>query len=110
VVTPGQPGSLTASRITTWPGGIVAEIVIDEQACAFGRWSEGGSWSAWWPVADGVRDVSLVAAEGDQEPAALVSIVRWTPMPVSPIAARHHKPYKQAFYRLSASGIAPADL
>ena len=31
-------------------------------------------------------------------------------MPVSPMAARHHKPYKQAFYRLSAAGIIPVDL
>ena len=66
VVTPAQPGSLTASRITTWPGGIVAEIVIDEQAGAFGRWSQGGSWSAWWPIADGVRDASLAAADGTE--------------------------------------------
>ena len=66
VVTPAQPGSLTASRITTWPGGIVAEIVIDEQAGAFGRWFQGGSWSAWWPIADGVRDASLPAADGSE--------------------------------------------
>lgn len=31
-------------------------------------------------------------------------------MPVSPMAARHHKPYKQAFYRLSAAGIIPVNL
>ena len=42
-MTQAQPGSLTASRITTWPGGIVAEIVIDEQADAFVRWFQGGS-------------------------------------------------------------------
>ena len=31
-------------------------------------------------------------------------------MPVSPMAARHHKPYKQAFCRLTASGVSAADL
>jgi hypothetical protein len=106
-----QPGSLTASRITTWPGGVVAEVVIDEGTASFARWFGGGSWSAWWPIAEGVRDVSIAAAPWDgQRPAALVSVVAWTPMPASPIAALHHAPYKQSFYRLEASGIAPAGL
>ena len=29
---------------------------------------------------------------------------------MNPMAARHHKPYKQAFYGLSADGIIPVDL
>ena len=109
-MTRGQPGSLTASRITTWPGGIVAEVVIDEHAEAFARWFSGGRWSAWWPLAAGVRDASIAAAPDDgQEPAALVSVVAWTPMPVSPIEARQHRPYKQSFYRLTPAGIVSAD-
>ena len=42
------PGNLTASRITTWPGGIVAEVVLNERTEAFARWLGDSTWSEWW--------------------------------------------------------------
>lgn len=104
------PGSLVVSRITTLPPGIVAEVVINEQTYAFGRWFSDGTWSAWWPVATGVRDVSIAAADdSEQEPSVLVSVVQWTPMPPGGRPAAY-VPYERVFYRLSAGGIVPVDL
>lgn len=103
------PGSLTASRITTLRPGIVAEVVIDEKTDAFGRWFDGGSWSAWQLLATGVRDVSLAPLEGDAEPTVLVSVVLLTPAPLGGIPAAYVQ-YQRRFFRLSTSGVTPASL
>jgi hypothetical protein len=109
-VTPGEaPGELTASRVAAWPDGTVAEVVLNERTAAYARWHSGGAWGAWLFIADGVRDVSVCAGNSGEEPAALVSVVRFVPLPFGGIAARHVS-RTSAFYRLTASGIVPADL
>lgn len=102
------PGNLIASRVAMLPGGIVAEVVLNERTEAFVRWFGGGSWSAWRPVAERVRDVSITPDISQQDPAALVGIVVFVPLPMGAIAPLHVS-HKSEFYRLTASGIAPAD-
>jgi len=104
------PGNLVASRITTLPDGCAAEVVVNERTEAFARWLSGGAWSAWKPVAEGVRDVSITPDISQEEPAAaLISVVVFVPLPMGAIAPLHVS-HKSAFYRLTASGIVPADL
>lgn len=109
-MTPGEvPGELIASRVAAWPDGTVAEVVLNEQTAAYVRWHSGGAWGAWLFIADGVRDISVCAESGREEPAALVSVVRFVPLPLGSIAA-HHVSRTSAFYRLTASGVVPAGL
>ena len=103
------PGSLAASRITTLTPGIVAEVVIDESTDCYGRWFSGGSWLASRLIATGARDVSVAPLDDDGEPAALVSVVILTPLPVGRIRAGHLL-HQQVFYRLTASGATAAGL
>ena len=110
------PGCLTASRIAMLPSGAVVEAVIDEAADAFGRFSldrpfSGSSWTPWRFIGAGVKDISVTAAAEDgQEPVALVSTVSWVPKPMGIMAAIGHVPYKQRYFRLTASGVIPANL
>lgn len=105
-----EPGSLTTSRITTLPGGQVAEVVVDEETGGFARWCNSGTWSRWWPIGTGVRDVSIAAAAGNEgEPAALASVVIWSPRDVG-VTMRDYQPYGQKFYLVTAAGITPASL
>ena len=108
-MTDQHPGSLTASRIATLRPGIVAEAVIDERTDCLGRWHSGGSWSPWRLIAAGARDVAVAAIDDDGEPAALVSVVVLTPMPIGGIPAAY-LPYQRFYYRLTASGVTPAGL
>lgn len=109
-MTPGEvPGELTASRVAARPDGTVAEVVLNERTAAYARWHSGGAWGAWHFIADGVTDISVCAGSSGEEPAALVSVVRFVPLPLGGIAA-HHVSRTSAFYRLSASGVVPSDL
>ena len=103
-----QPGSLMASRIASLPGGVVAEVVIDERTAVWARWLSEGSWSDWWPVTDGARDVS-VAADAAQPETVLVSAVVMVPLPIG-VYQSQHLLHQQRFYRLDAGGVTPAAL
>lgn len=109
------PGCPAASRITMLPSGAVVEVILDEAGNAFGRFSldqpfSGTSWKPWRFIGAGVKDVSVTAAAEDgQEPVALVSTVSWVPKPTGIMAAIGHLPYKQRYFRLTASGAVPAN-
>jgi hypothetical protein len=103
------PGNITASRITMLEGGDLAEVVINERTEAFARWFSDGAWSSWRPVVDGVRDVSITPDTSQREPAALISVVVFVPLPMGAIAPLHVS-HRSVFYRATASGVASADL
>lgn len=106
------------SRITSADmaviGADVAEVARDSRGDAWGRWFSGssGSWSAWWPIAQGAEAVSCAGPYGDGEPAALVSIARWAPDPQAE-SARADRPLADSvrgFYLLTAAGITGTSL
>jgi hypothetical protein len=111
------PGTVTASRIAVMADGSIAEVIIterslpygDKRADAFARWHSGGEWSGWWPVAESAEDASVSPDTSQQEPAALISVVIWVPAPGGGIAVGHVA-HRSAYFRLTASGVAPADL
>lgn len=103
-----HPGTLAVSRIAALPSGGVAQCVVTEDGRRlYARLHEGGSWSQWHLVADGIKDVS-VAADPAQDGAALISVVAWFPQEAGTIPA-HYSPWREAFYRLTAAGATPAD-
>jgi hypothetical protein len=109
------PGDLIASRIAVMADGAVAEVVLTERPApyastlreAYARWHSGGAWSAWRLVADSAFDVSIAPDLGQQEPAALISVLVWVPAPAGGIAVQH-VPHQSMFFRLSASGVSSA--
>jgi hypothetical protein len=104
-----EPGELAASRITTLPGGTIAQVVLNERTEAFARWYGAGVWSDWWPVADGVRDISVCADIGQPDLAVLVNVVAHVPLPIGAFRVTHTV-YQSAFYRLTADGVSSVDL
>lgn len=106
-----SPGELTHSRIVALPGGELAEAVVTERAEAFARWrAAGGPWSPWQMVAEGARDISLTPdSTSPQEPAVLIAAVTWTALPLGAYPVMHTF-YTLSHFRLSASGVTPADL
>jgi hypothetical protein len=110
------PGDLIAARIAVLPNGDVAQVVLSERTGpyavtlreAYARWYGGGAWSPWRLIAGDAHDISIAADIGQQEATALVGVLVWVPAPTGVIAANHvsHRP---AFYRLTASGVVPAD-
>ncbi len=109
VTAAGLPGELTATRVAAWPDGTIAELALNVSAEAYARWRRGGAWGAWVLVADGVRDISVCAEGGPEEPAALAGVVRLAPLPQGAIAALHLF-WQSAFYRLTPAEIVPLGL
>ena len=103
-------GELTAVSVAALNGGAVAQVVVDERTQAFARLHSDGAWSGWWPVAGGVRDVSVTAGDGQDEPSALIAVVVQVPVPMGVLGRVGHTLYQQAFFHLTASGVVPADL
>jgi hypothetical protein len=104
-----EPGELTAVSIAALDGGAIAEAVVDERQQCFARLHADGAWSGWLLVADGVTDVSVTAGSGQDEPTALIAVIILVPLPLGAYAVSHTL-HQDAFFRLSASGIVPADL
>lgn len=105
-----HPGSLAVTRIAALPGGAIAQAVITEDSRRlFARLHHGGSWSEWHFAADGIKDVSVTADPAQDGPVALISVVCWAEMDPQTIPA-HYAPWRDRFYRLTASGITPAVL
>jgi hypothetical protein len=109
-VTTPTPADLAASRIAVMPDGAVAEVVITADHEARARWHPaGGAWSGWMLIAGGADDVSVTPDAGQHEGSALVSVTAWRPRPMGVIPALHQS-HSASYLRLSASGVAPADL
>ena len=103
------PGELTAVSVAVLNDGTVAQAVIDERTQCFARLHADGAWSGWRHVADGVRDVSMAADACQGEPSALIGVVVLVPLPVGAFAAGHTF-HREAFFRLTASGVTAANL
>lgn len=110
--------SNASSRITSADMAVLgedgAEVVRDSRGDAWGRWFSGasGSWSAWWPIAQGAEAVTYAGPFGDGEPAALVAVARWKPDPQAE-SARPGRPLVDSlrgFYLLTAAGITGTSL
>ena len=98
------PGELTAVDITVLSNGAVAQVVVNERTECFARLHADGKWSAWWPVANGVKDISVTADGRQDEPSALIAVVVLVPVPVG-VHAAGHTLHQGAFYRLTSAGV-----
>jgi hypothetical protein len=103
------PGNLTAIDTAVLDGGAVAEVVIDEFTSCRARLHTDGAWSGWMLVAEGVRDASVTAYPGHDEPSALLAVVVLVPLPPG-VHAVSHTLHQDRFFRLTAGGITSADL
>jgi hypothetical protein len=102
------PGELTAVSIAVLDGGAVAEAVVSERMECFARLHADGAWSDWWSVAGGVRSVCVAADASQHEPSALIAVVVLVPVPLGAFAVTHTL-YQETLFRLTTSGVAPAD-
>jgi hypothetical protein len=107
------PSRITSADMAVL-GADVAEVVRDSRGGAWARWFSGasGSWSPWWPIAQGAEAVACAGPYGDGEPAALVSVARWKPDPQAE-SARPGRPLADSargFYLLTAAGITATGL
>jgi hypothetical protein len=103
------PGELTAVDITVLSDGAVAQVVVNERTECFARLHADGAWSPWWPVTNGVTDVSVTADGRQDEASALIAVVVLVPLPVG-VHASAHTLHQGKFYRLTASGVSTAAL
>lgn len=103
------PGELTAVDIAVLSNGAVAQVAVNQCMECFGRIHAGGGWSPWWPVTNGVKDVSVTADGRQDEASALIAVVVLVPVPVG-VHATAHTLHQGAFYRLTSAGVSSADL
>jgi hypothetical protein len=101
-----KPSRITSADLAV-VGGDVAEVACDSRSHAWARWysADSGSWSAWWPVAQGAESVAVAGPYG--EASALVAISRWKADPQAE-AARPGRPLadsSRSFYVISADGV-----
>ena len=98
------PGELTAVDIAVLDDGAVAQVVVNEQTECLARLHADGGWSPWWPVTNGVKDVSVIADTRRVGAAALIAVVTLVPLPVGVYRAAHTL-HQSAFYRLTSAGV-----